>query len=134
MVASRGEGREALLATLVTLLDNPPTPPAPLAYDDVVERDIREVESAVAQTLGVATAAACRARATWALLSIDATDELVGVPQALRTATRTVQTRAEAAGRNLDLGASRYRRIDRLVRRSTGGAAPGGGRSGSTRC
>lgn len=117
MVASRGEGRDALLAELDRALDAGPTSDPPrVPLPDSLAVDVAEVEAAVAVAHPDVSPAARRAWAMWSLLSIG-DDELAGVDPRVRDATAVVQARATDAGRDLDLEiiAARYAFIDEVV-------------------
>ena len=142
MVASRGKGRETLVAAIARRLGEPgatedrdPCAPQPggapvgrrrssrrdalvISYGDQLATDLADVERIVAENMAVAERPTQRAWAIWALLSLDEDDELVDVPAPLRAIVASVRQRAEAAGRQLDeeLIGARYQRIDEIVR------------------
>lgn len=113
----RGEGQAELLAALAELLRGAPqgarlTTP----LDGLLATDVAEVSAAVKDSLGSRDDAQARALALWALLSVG-DDDLRGIPEALRAVVTRVRTRAEQAGRNLDLEivAARYASLDAVV-------------------
>jgi ferrous iron transport protein B len=124
-VASRGEGREALIEAIARLPERPadsaePAPlPAPLA------EDVARVEAALPAAAAGRGAANRRAWALWALLSVDEDDELEGVDPELRATVREVRARAAEQGRELDgeIVAARYARIDALLLRALRGGS-----------
>src|SRR5262245_57715927 len=114
--ATRGEGIEQLEAALQARLREAGVPAAPVESLDglALQADIEAVEPAIPEGWGRGDPARRRALATWALLSIDAGDELWDVPDELRTRALARQGLAREQGRDLDLTvvASRYGWID----------------------
>ena len=114
--ATRGEGIDALKAALSQRLKAPIVAPAPVVALDgaALEADVDAVEPAIPDGWGRGDPARRRALANWALLSIDASDELWDVPDELRGRALARQGLARDQGRDLDLDlvAGRYRWID----------------------
>ncbi|HJL16484.1 MAG TPA: ferrous iron transport protein B [Sandaracinaceae bacterium LLY-WYZ-13_1] len=129
IVASRGEGLEALRAAVRRQAGAPAATRPPEPVDGAVADDVAEVEAVLAEQRPDDSPGERRARALWALLSLG-DDELEGVPARLREVTDAVHARAEAAGRNLDreIIAGRYARIDAWVLAAV--TADGHGRAG----
>lgn len=125
MVASRGEGRETLIAAIARLPSQPadtgePTPlPSPLA------EDVSRIEASLPAAAAGRGAQNRRAWALWALLSVDEDDELEGVDPEMRRAVREVRDQAAQQGRELDgeIVAARYARIDALLLRALRGGS-----------
>lgn len=124
-VASRGEGREALVEAISRLPASAAdaTPPAPLPAP--LAEDVARVEAALPAAAAGRGAANRRAWALWALLSVDEDDELEGVDPGLREVVRGVRARATEQGRELDgeIVAARYTRIDALLLRALRGGS-----------
>jgi len=114
--ATRGEGIDQLTAALAQRLRAPIVSEAPVVALDgaALEADIDALEPAIPHGWGRGDTARRRALAGWALLSIDAADELWDVPDELRSRTLARQGLARDQGRDLDLDlvAGRYRWID----------------------
>lgn len=125
IVASRGEGLDALRREVLADLEGQARPAPALAHDDATEADLRAVRAVAEETLGVSGDAA-RAWASWALLSVGAADELRDVPPALRAVAEERQAAAEREGRDLDLAlvTARYDFLDRLVTQAVRQARP----------
>ncbi|MBX3270282.1 MAG: ferrous iron transport protein B [Sandaracinaceae bacterium] len=117
LVATRGEGLDALAAAITGALAGEPRerPPEPLT--PIVAPYVREVEAWLEGRDPDEPPAARRARALWALLSLG-DDELEGVDPELRARVEAAQARASADGVELDreLIEARYRRIEGHVR------------------
>jgi len=114
--ATKGEGLDGLREALSRILRAPWTTPAPIEALDgpALQGDIEALEPAIPAGWGRGDAARRRALATWALLSIDAGDELWDVPDELRRKALARQDLARSEGRDLDLTvvSGRYRWID----------------------
>jgi len=110
LVASRGEGLEALGAAVSEVLESPPEPPEELGFGDEVEEAIEALLPVVGTTYGTEGRVA-RSRATWALLSLSEDDELA-VPAELREAVDSARE-----GRDLEASivGARYRRLQSVV-------------------
>ena len=117
--AARAEGLDALRAAIATQLASPTLPPSDgwrWAPSDALRADLDAVAAHLGDERPEGTSdSAARALALWALMSVDADDELEDVPAALRLAVLDVQRAARAAGRDLDAEAitARYAFIDR---------------------
>jgi ferrous iron transport protein B len=110
--AHTGEGLAELGKIVAEALVHPPRPSVDLAYAPELEADIAALLPLVdGRSLGEK-----RALSTWALLSVDETDELVGVPAGVRDAVLARRRAAVAAGRDIDLEivGTRYRWLDTL--------------------
>lgn len=125
IVASRGEGIDALARAVSDAIDAEVAPAPRITHDAATEADLRAVEDVASRTLDVKGDAA-RAWASWALLSVGAGDELRDVPAALRAIAEERQTKAEQEGRDLDLAlvSARYAFLDRLASTSVRQARP----------
>ncbi|HZL98765.1 MAG TPA: ferrous iron transport protein B, partial [Planctomycetota bacterium] len=114
--ATRGEGLPELVAALAARLREPGAPDPPIESLDgaALQADIEALEPLIPEDWGRGDAARRRALASWALLSIDAEDELWDVPAGLRARTLARQGLARSQGRDLDLAmvGGRYRWID----------------------
>jgi ferrous iron transport protein B len=116
-VARSRHGLDSLRTALTSAIDAPRrmAPTAPLGAE--TRRDIDAVAEVVAREMPASHEGA-RAWATWTLLSLDeSSDDLVGIPGAVRTAADNVRRQAAADGRNLDLEiiSARYRHVDAIV-------------------
>ena len=117
VVARTGRGVDDLRRQIAAALHDPSTATAPTPWTDGVDAalaaDVDEVAFAVPDDWHRGDDRRRHALARWALLSIDADDEL-DVPAALRSAVDSVRARAEASGRTLDtdLIQARYAWID----------------------
>ncbi len=117
LVASRGEGLDALLRAAERALDEATDEPrGGLVLDAVLERDVEEVARVIDGLRGRRDEAARRAWALWALLSLG-DDELSDVPDELRAAVTRVRERAADEERDIDLEivALRYARVDAVM-------------------
>ena len=114
--ATRGEGLEHLAAALAARLREPALSGGPVVSLDgaALAADLDAVEPAIPPGWGRGDPSRRRALAGWALLSIDAVDELWDVPDELRHSALARQGLARDQGRDLDLAlvAGRYRWID----------------------
>lgn len=120
--AQTGEGIAALGAVVAEALERPPTPRVTLSYPAALEADLEELTPyAKAATPGEA-----RALSLWSILSVEDGDELLGVPEAVRTVVGAIRARAAAAGRDPDLEivGTRYRHLEA---EDFGAAAPKAG-------
>ena len=118
--ARHGAGVDQLERTLATALDSPPLSPLELRYPEALERDLSSVASALPASWQE-SAARSRALSLWALTSIEADDELVGIDPALREHCLAVREGARARDIDQEVIATRYALIDaelpRLYRR-----------------
>ena len=118
-VATKGKGIAELTAAIGRAAAKLPAETRILERPAALARDLAELEAAVLTEGGLERPGAARAWATWLLLSLDhdGTDDLVGIPPALRTLTLDIHRRAAAAGRNVDLEiiSSSYQRVDTIV-------------------
>ena len=118
-VATKGKGIAELTAAIGRAAAKLPAETRILQRPAALARDLAELEAAVLTEGGLERPGAARAWATWLLLSLDhdGTDDLVGIPPALRTLTLDIHRRAAAAGRNVDLEiiSSSYQRVDTIV-------------------
>ena len=118
-VATKGKGIAELTAAIGRAAAKLPAETRVLERPAALARDLAELEAAVLTEGGLERPGAARAWATWLLLSLDhdGTDDLVGIPPALRTLTLDIHRRAAAAGRNVDLEiiSSSYQRVDTIV-------------------
>jgi ferrous iron transport protein B len=119
IVASKGEGIDALRAEVSEVLGSPHPARPPEPVEGALAKDVAEIEKVLAELRPKDSAVERRARALWAILSIGG-DELEGIPAPLREAIDRAHARSSAAGRNLDreIIAARFARIDDIVRRS----------------
>ncbi|MEZ4340565.1 MAG: ferrous iron transport protein B [Sandaracinaceae bacterium] len=117
VVATKGEGVPELAAAVGQAIDAELGAPTPEPVDDIVEPYLAPIEAWLREHGPEEPAAAIRARALWALLSIG-DDELDHVDPGLRRVVLDAQARAEAADVNLDRAiiAGRYARIDDHMR------------------
>ncbi|MET0412134.1 MAG: ferrous iron transport protein B [Polyangiaceae bacterium] len=118
-----GQGSAALLEAVERTLSAPPRPRLTLHYPPALIRDVDRVVSALPDAWRK-NVERDRALALWALSSIEPTDELVGVPEALRA--RTEQVLAEVAERDIDreIIESRYVHIEAQLARAQAASAP----------
>jgi ferrous iron transport protein B len=118
-----GQGSAALLEAIERTLAGPPRPRVTLHYPAALIRDVDRVVSALPDAWRK-NVERDRALALWALSSIEPTDELVGVPEALRA--RTEQVLAEVAERDIDreIIESRYAYIEEQLARAQAASAP----------
>ena len=113
-----GSGAEELRSTIDAALDHPEsvrsTPPW-MPSDAALRSDIEHVARALPEAWAGSDEARRQALASWALLSLDEEDELVGVPDELRGTVLERRRSAEAAGRELEreIIEGRYTWIDR---------------------
>jgi ferrous iron transport protein B len=132
-VASRGEGLGEVREALSAAIAGHDVPPAPvIAQPELLQLDVAELEGLILRERLLQDPREARAWAHWLLLSLDhdGSDELKGVPAAVRGLVRQIHQRATAAGRDLDLEiiSARYRFVDRLIDQVSA-VAPGRGRS-----
>ncbi|HTJ83891.1 MAG TPA: ferrous iron transport protein B [Polyangiaceae bacterium] len=119
VVATRGDGKEALLEKLAAVLERGAPTQKPPALPDTLAKDVLAVEATLEGGDDDDARARRRARALWALLSIG-DDDLEGVDARLRSAVTERRAAAKEAGRDLDLEivAWRYARVDALLDRA----------------
>ena len=110
--ARTGEGIEQLSEAVaaVAVADNPVRGWSWPSDRGALEADVDAVIEALPDEWRAMHSRRERALALWCLLSLDAADELGGVPDALRAATAERHARADAAGRSIDeeVVAARY--------------------------
>ncbi len=107
VVAQKGVGIDALKATLERVLEHPEQalPGWRWTPDDepLLSADVRAVEKEVPEAWTLGSDARRKAFAVWALLSIEADDELVEVPAGLRDVVQRKRRFAEVSGREIDV-------------------------------
>jgi ferrous iron transport protein B len=115
-VARSRRGVDALRPALTSAIDAPRRVSLSVPMSPDTRRDIDTVADVVAREMPASQESA-RAWATWILLSLDESDDLVGIPAAVRKAAFDVRRNAAASGRNLDLEiiSARYGHVDELV-------------------
>lgn len=121
LVATRGEGREQLIAAIsaATQSTEPPSELTPTLSDDLAKRIETVEEALVAGKLGsrddTAAQRRLRVRALWAILSIG-DDELTDIPDSLRTAVLKAREQdAPSTTVDAQLVAARYALVDRIL-------------------
>ena len=109
--AATGEGMPALAEAVAQVLADPNRGRAAVGfrYPAPLERDLTRLSAGASGRPGEA-----RALALWSLLSIDDTDELLDVPDAVRAQVRAIHAAATAAGRDIDseVVGARYQWLD----------------------
>ncbi len=123
--ATRGDGVEALRATIADLLERPNTDRSRArtnGFDPALSADVTAVEPHVPSGWDRGDPERRRALASWALMSIDEDDELWDLPGDLREIVLERQRRAQDEGRDIDLAlaGARYRWIDEHTPRFMG--------------
>jgi ferrous iron transport protein B len=110
----RGAGLEQLKAAIATALSAPPRAARHIEYPGALERDLQQVSQAL-PSAWAENAVRARALSLWALTSIEADDELLGIEPGLRQ--RSLAVREAAAGRDIDqeVIATRYALIDAAI-------------------
>jgi ferrous iron transport protein B len=118
-----GQGTAELLTLIERALAQPSRPRLAVHYPPELIRDVDRVVSALPEGWRK-NVERDRALALWALSSIEPTDELVGVPEALRA--RTAQVLMEVAERDIDreIIESRYVYIEAQLARAQAASAP----------
>jgi ferrous iron transport protein B len=113
VVAARRRGLPELLSAVDAARADAPDP-SPVDLPPELADPVEGVEAILEVDRPGDTPAVRRARALWALLSVDPQDELRNVSDALREAVGAAHAAAAEAGRNLDaeIVAARYARID----------------------
>jgi ferrous iron transport protein B len=108
-----GTGLDELRSAIGRGLDEPPRPRVEVPYPRELVADADRVAGALPASWR-SSVERDRALALWALSSIDDTDELANIPDALRERVSDVQKAATDAGRDLDreIVAGRYAVID----------------------
>ena len=109
--ARRGKGITRLEEAVVDALSGPPRAGLRLPYPEALERDLREVASALPAKWTTSDARS-RALALWALTSIEPDDELEDIDSELRKTSLAVRARAEARDIDQEVIATRYAFID----------------------
>lgn len=122
MVATKGQGRVELLAQIGHVHRNG-GPKLRTPLEAPLSEEVAELEQLIAADGGRQMSGdARRAWALWLLLSVgdDGEDELRGVSDQLRHATRQIRSRADKDGRDVDLEiiSARYRQVDAVVERA----------------
>ncbi len=119
IAASKHEGLDALRESVGALLRSHAAGSPIARWPELLERDVAVVDAAAREAFPSLGANVTRAYAAWALLSVGG-DELVGVPEAVRSAVAEVRERAAADGRDLDreIIEARYARVDAIVARA----------------
>jgi ferrous iron transport protein B len=105
IVASRGEGLDALRKAIGQVLESPRRGRPGWCwepYDPLLESDVLSVSAVLPPEWTTDDPERARALALWALLSVDETDELDAVPTRLREVVLRRRKLAEVSGRNLD--------------------------------
>lgn len=120
LVARKGEGVDPLRRAIASVLHDPERGrrSAPLwAPNDALAGDVAEVAEALPRAWHDDDARRRGALALWALLSIDPDDELVDLPDSLRTAVDERRERAATEGRSIEREVieARYAWIDGCV-------------------
>ncbi len=116
-VARSRRGLDALRTALTSAIDAPRRMSLTIPMPVEARAAIDTVAEAVAHEMPFSHESA-RAWATWILLSLDEpSDDLVGVPAAVRAVADDVRREAAASGRNLDLEiiGARYGHVDDIV-------------------
>jgi ferrous iron transport protein B len=121
--ARAGQGTAELLAAIDRALEQPSRPRPTVHYPPALIRDVDRVVSALPEAWHQ-NVERDRAMALWALSSIEAGDELIGVPEALRA--RTEEVLAQSAERDVDreIIESRYVYIEAQLARAQAASAP----------
>lgn len=119
MVASKGQGLDALLAALANTVGLAPRDDcAWMGLPAQAETDVSTVREALADAAFAETPAARRAWALWSLLSLEPGDDAgTDLPRSVRQTLQTIRARATEAQRDLDreIIAARYRWIEAIV-------------------
>jgi ferrous iron transport protein B len=112
--ARTGQGIDALLSAVEAALDSPPVAVPAVPWAPALQRDVDRLASELPADWHTSETPRNRAIARWALGSIDDDDELVGIPDGLRSAVGRIRANAQAEGRDLDLElvAPRYALLD----------------------
>ena len=118
--ARTGQGLEQLKAALSDALKErrrPPVPPGLPPYGGELGHSLERIGAQVPDDWHHGDARRRAALARWALLSLDPTDELSGLPDSLRTTVNEERDRLESAGEDADLMliGPRYAWIDEHV-------------------
>lgn len=124
--ARSGEGIHALREAIEQCLANTPetSSPLPIAYPNTLDPAIEQIVAALPDGWR-GDPQRERALALWALLSIDAYDELRGLPTPLREATLQCLEELQAEGDpDGDIVAARYRFLDQKVGPCSQSSAP----------
>jgi ferrous iron transport protein B len=106
IAASRGTGLDALKREIGRVLADPSlgTPGWRVEPEDpLLVADVRAVAKELPAEWVAGDEGRARALALWALLSLDETDELAGIPPGLRAVVERKRKLAEVSGRNLDV-------------------------------
>ncbi len=115
IVARTGAGLDDLRTELARMLDRPVAPPLPsCCAEPELEEELQAIEAALPAEAHGGSARRAAALARWALLSVDADDELREVSGPVREAVLAQRARAERRGLDPDLllVAPRYAWID----------------------
>ena len=109
--ARHGTGMVELERAIRATLAGPARSPLSISYPEALERDLERVSAALPSDWNQSPPRA-RALSLWALTSIEADDELLGIDPALRARCLSVRERAEARDIDQEVIATRYARID----------------------
>jgi ferrous iron transport protein B len=112
--ARRGQGIDRLSSALGEALARPPKPRVQLAYPEALRCDVDRVADAL-PPVWRSNVERDRALALWALVSIEADDELGDIPDSLRERCLDVHRAAEGRDIDQEIIETRYRFLDEHV-------------------